>query len=314
MDDLDKKLLEAEGSGRIEFKRSVLWPLEKDDIKVQGVLMRLANTNPEEGALLHLGREDDGTIIGLVDKTLAPVTATNLKASEQKLGQLAQKLDPPMQIRWIEHCMHGLQTIVVDVPGRPRGGWFQDETGVTKTGAGSHPIVAKQALLQSWAREGYSPGGPAYLLRVAAYTRALVFAPTLGESETVAVLTVDVSNVGSATSYVASISFRLSIGGRLELVSVFSNPYDALLNAVNDKFKTPLEPGRTHSIHYRLESTCSGLKTYVTNWLRISDVDWSSVVLADVIVFDEIGNNYSAAVSEASQKTVQRYLATDLTG
>src|SRR5438045_766425 len=97
------RLQEAEGSGCVEYKRSVLWLREKDLIKVQGVLMRLANANPEVGGLLHLGREDDGRIVGLIDKTCTPVTDRQLlQASEQKLTQIAQRLDPPMQIRWIE--------------------------------------------------------------------------------------------------------------------------------------------------------------------------------------------------------------------
>lgn len=34
MDDIMQRFQEAEGSGRVEYKRSVLWPREKEPIKV----------------------------------------------------------------------------------------------------------------------------------------------------------------------------------------------------------------------------------------------------------------------------------------
>ncbi len=115
--------------------------------------MRLANSNREIGGFIELGREDNGQRVGLVGKDLLPVTPKQLKSAEQKLVSIAQRLDPPMEIRWFEFDLGGMTTIVVKVPGRPLGGWYQDENGVTKTGSGSHPIIAGQDRLRRWALE-----------------------------------------------------------------------------------------------------------------------------------------------------------------
>lgn len=144
----------AEGSGRVEFKRSCLWPRQADAIKVQSVLMRLANANPEEGGIIELGREDDGRRVGLVDKDLQPVSARQIAAAEQTLVTIAERLTPPMQIRWQPlHHDGGIQTVVILVPGRSSGHWYQDERGVTITGSASHPMVATPDTLRAWTLE-----------------------------------------------------------------------------------------------------------------------------------------------------------------
>jgi len=314
MDDIAQRLPEAEGSGRVEYKRSVLWPREKDPIKVQGVLMRLANANPEVGGLLHLGREDDGSIVGLVDRTLAPVTNRQLlQASEQKLMQIAQRLDPPLQIRWFEYELQGMTTIVVEVPGRPKGAWYQDETGVTKTGSASHPVIAKQALLQTWAREGFVTGTPPYHLDVKAYTRGLAVAPPGGGSEAFEVLTVDILNLGGATSYPDSIGFQFDIDGRSEAISMMNGLYDAILNRLNPTLGTALEPGSRQSFHYRLTGMASGVKQYVARWLRVPSVNWANVSLTEVVVRDQIGNAYRTSVSDVTQTTIHSVLISEET-
>lgn len=312
MDDLPQRLQEAEGSGRVEYKRSVLWPLEKDPVKVQGVLMRLANANPEIGGLLHLGREDNGTLVGCVDSTLTPVVdARRLRAAEQKLMQVAQRLDPPMQIRWLEHEANGMTTIVVDVPGRPKGGWYQDENGVTKTGSASHPVIARQALLQAWAREGHVEGKPPYQLGIKAYVHSMVSLSSGGESDSFQVLTVDVLNLGAATSYPDSISFQFDVDGQAEIVGIQNAPTDPVLSQINPALRTALEPGDKQSFSYRLSGIANALKRYVATWLQRPRVTWENVVLTEVIVKDRIGNEYRVSGLEASQAQLRRFLVSD---
>ncbi len=144
----------AEGSGRVEFKRSCRWPEEAETRKVQAVLMRLANANPEVGGIIELGREDDGTRVGLVDKDLQPVSPQQLAAAEQKLVVVADRIGPPMQVRW-QPLPHdgGTETVVILVPGRARGHWYQDQQGTTITGSASHPVVASPEMLRAWALE-----------------------------------------------------------------------------------------------------------------------------------------------------------------
>lgn len=169
--DLGVVLQNAEGSGRVEFKRSCLWPLAEGStsshagdeqlkldkkFKVQGILMRLANANPIAGGYIELGRENDGRRVGLVNKDLDPVTPAQLSQAEQRLSQIAGQMRPSMSVRWHLRLHEGVTTVVIEVPGRPQGGWYQDSNGVTKTGSGSHPVIADPALLQRWAREGES--------------------------------------------------------------------------------------------------------------------------------------------------------------
>lgn len=144
----------AEGSGRVEFKRSCLWPTETELSRVQGVLMRLSNSNAEIGGIVELGREDNGIRVGLVDKELERADQRRIAAAEQQLVGIANRLRPAMQIRWqpLTHS-EDLTTIAVLVPGRQRSRWYQDERGVSITGSASHPIIADPDLLRGWALE-----------------------------------------------------------------------------------------------------------------------------------------------------------------
>lgn len=270
--------------------------------------MRLANANPEVGGLLHLGREDDGTLVGCVDRNLAAVTDRQLlKASEQRLAQIAGKLDPPMQIRWFEYDMQGMTTIVVEVPGRPKGTWYQDETGVTKTGSASHPVIARQALLQTWAREGFVIGSPPYELEIKAYVQGIVAATPGGQSDLLQALTVDILNHGGATSYPDTIRFQFDIDGRSESMGMMNAQSDVFLTRLNPVTGTPLEPGSKISFYYRLTTTTKAIKRYVATQLRISTVDWAKVVLTEVIVRDQIGHEYRTTVSEVTQKLISSF-------
>lgn len=307
MADIAQRLQAAEGSARVEFKRSVLWPSEAGPLKVQGVLMRLANANPEVGGLVQLGREDNGKVVGLVNKDLAPVTdPQQIKAAEQKLVQLAQRLDPPMHIRWFEHTMGGQITIVIEIPGRPKGGWYQDEQGVTRTGSASHPVIANQSLLQAWGREGYVSGEPSYSLEVSVNAIGLVLSSSAESSETMQVLRVEILNRGKAASYISDIGFRLDVDGRSELVSMPPITNDPLLKQLNPAPGTPLVPGRKHSYSYKLTEFASGFANYVRAFLRLANVDWSKVILSEIIVSDEIKNTYTAVPSTTTQERVTR--------
>jgi hypothetical protein len=154
VDQIHQLLALAEGIGRVEFKRSCRWPEEEDSRKVQAVLMRLANANPETGGIIELGREDDGSRVGLVDKDLQPVSPRQLAAAEQTLVAVAGRLRPPMQVRWqpLRHD-EATETVIILVPGRARSHWYQDERGVTIAGSASHPVVAVPEILRAWALE-----------------------------------------------------------------------------------------------------------------------------------------------------------------
>lgn len=179
----------AEGSGRVEFKRSCLWPQETDARKIQAVLMRLANANPETSGVVELGREDDGTRRGLVDKDLHPVSPQSLAAAEQTLVAVAGRMRPAMPLRW-QPLSHpdGSTTVVIPVPGRDRGRWYQDEQGVTLTGSASHPVVAQPEMLQGWALEddqrGRRRGVRPFRLQLAQLQRQAHDMAQLGEAIT----------------------------------------------------------------------------------------------------------------------------------
>ena len=302
VDDIAQRLLEAEGSGRVEFKRSCLWPLEAELVKVQGVLIRLANGNSETGGLVHLGREDDGTIVGLVDAQLARVAdAQKLKAAEQRLVQYAERIDPPMQIRWYAHEVGGKQTIVIEVPGRPLGGWFQDEQGAAKIGSGSHPVIVRQAVLQAWARE-VAP--PPYQLEVHVVVRGVVWSLATGMSEGVQVLQLDIRNLGSATSYVASINLTVDFDGHVESVVFWENPSQARMPIFNPKLPFAILPGRHQEYSIRLADLLETNVNYVATFHPSWNVDPGQFVLTEVMVCDEIGNQYSETVSEVSQEAI----------
>ncbi len=149
-------LREAEGSGRVEFKRSAIWPSEEHRDKVQQVLMRLANGNPESGGYIELGREDDGTCVGLVDKDKQPVVPRQLTQAEQTLVNHAREMTPAMAVRWHRLSWEdGMETIAIEVPGRLRGSWYQGKNGATYTNSAGHPLLADPAILKRWALEDH---------------------------------------------------------------------------------------------------------------------------------------------------------------
>lgn len=305
MDEIAQRLEDAEGSGRVEFKRSCLWPSETDPLKVQSVLMRLANANPEVGGLVHLGREDDGRLVGLVDKDLVPATPQQIKASEQTLVRTAEKLDPPMHIRWFTHETLGCATVVVEVPGRPRGGWYQDEHGVTKTGSASHPSIARQSLLQRWARE---VNEPIYQLGVIAFVNAMILGSGNEAMETFQVLNVAIRNVGTATSYVESVGFLFDFNGISESVSFFNPFSDFVLNQLSAKLHDPIEPGSKQTFKYNLEKAIRSLRDYPAQFQGRRTIDWTKFALLAVFVTDELGNLYRETVTKETQEAVSRVL------
>ena len=304
MDEITRRLDDAEGSGRVEYKRSCLWPLDKSSLDVQGVLMRLANANPEVGGLVHLGREDNGTVRGLVDKDLLAVTTQQLKASEQKLVQVAAKLDPPMHLRWFMHEMDGVSTIVVEVPGRPRGGWYQDENGVAKIGSAGHPIIVRQALLQTWAGEINEA-----LHRLEVTTTMNTMAVVMGDrtSETHQIITVAVRNFGSATEYVEHVGFHFDFGGHQETVSFFS-PLGDTVTQFSAKLHTPLEPGNKQEFKYPLAKVAKSFQDQPSPYQQRATIHWREFSLLEVVVTDALGNSYREAVSEAVRDGFSRAL------
>jgi len=95
---------------------------------------------------------------------------------------------------------------------------------------------------------------------------------------------VAIKNMGVATSYINSIQFSAIVDGQQK--SLFIVPGNPLMELMNPKPGTPLEPGRKHTYHYPLDI------------LQKIEQQGKDVFPYEVVVFDEIGNQYSAPLSE----------------
>jgi hypothetical protein len=99
---------------------------------------------------------------------------------------------------------------------------------------------------------------------------------------------VSVLNIGTAPSYIASIAFKLIVDGKFDWF-FWENYFQAapeIKSLNNPDFGTALEPGRKHLFSFPFD-LLSGLKQR-----------GREVFPDEVLVYDEIGNIYSAAISE----------------
>jgi len=106
----------------------------------------------------------------------------------------------------------------------------------------------------------------------------------LGLPHSTRLFQVTIKNMGVAASYINSIQFSAIVDGQQK--SLFIVPGDPIMELTNPKSGTPLEPGRKHTYHYPLEI------------LQKIKQQGKDVFLYEVVVFDEIGNQYSAPISE----------------
>lgn len=119
----------------------------------------------------------------------------------------------------------------------------------------------------------------------------------VGVGQSTELLQVSVLNVGTVPSYIGSItsiSFRIIVDGELKPV-VFLNLGNDTLKLINPEPGAPLEPGRKHTYNFPFE---------ILAQLRTKGKD---VFPVEVVVTDEIGNTYSAPISE---KLREKILAT----
>lgn len=92
-------------------------------------------------------------------------------------------------------------------------------------------------------------------------------------------------NIGTVPSYISSIAFEAIVDGERKSLHIldFGNP---IMQLGNPKFGTPLEPGQKFTYHYPFEV------------LRQIKTQGKEVFPFEVVVYDEIGNIYSATIPE----------------
>ena len=109
-----------------------------------------------------------------------------------------------------------------------------------------------------------------------------VMAHPIELDKTVQVVIVSVLNVGTVPSYITSVDFRIIVDE--ELKSFCALDKDLIMSSFNPKAGTALAPGRKHAHHFPL---------YV---LREMKKAGNQVLPIEVLVCDEIGNEYRAAI------------------
>jgi len=132
-------------------------------------------------------------------------------------------------------------------------------------------------------------GPPRFQLSVQ-FTQGTAWYDEFNVNRSISLFQVVIKNIGIATSYIGSIQFKAIVDGELQhMLTVPGNP---IMEMMNPKPGTPLEPGRSQIYHYPFEV------------LQQIKQKGKSVFPFEVIVTDEIGNRYSAEISEALRKAI----------
>ena len=111
------------------------------------------------------------------------------------------------------------------------------------------------------------------------------------KDRTIDVFIVSVLNVGLVPSYVRSVLFKAIVDGKIMSFQTldFNN---RIMSMLNPKPSTAVEPGRKLTYYYPLDV------------LREMKKPAKEVFLVEVIVSDEIGNEYRAPISGYLQSTI----------
>lgn len=105
------------------------------------------------------------------------------------------------------------------------------------------------------------------------------------------VLEISVLNVGAATSYVGSVNFVILVNGELQYLNIF-NISDPIM-VFNPQPGTPIEPGNMLGYRFPLDELRRHLAKVGTEVLPV-----------EVLVSDQIGNKYRAAIPEGFRSTL----------
>ena len=109
--------------------------------------------------------------------------------------------------------------------------------------------------------------------------------------KTINILTVSVLNIGLVPSYIRSVIFKI-IKDREVMTFQTLDFKDEIMGMLNPKSGMVVEPGRKLTYYYPLEV------------LRAMKNEGREVFPVEVIVSDEIGNEYRAPISEDFQRMI----------
>lgn len=131
-------------------------------------------------------------------------------------------------------------------------------------------------------------GPPRFNLRVQ-FNTAIMGHP-LDVNETINVFTVEILNIGLVPSYIRSVAFKIIVDGQIMMFyPPFNNP---ITNIINPQYGTAIEPGRKQTYFYTFEM------------LREMKGAGKEVFPQEILVFDEIGNEYRAAITDGQRRII----------
>lgn len=131
-------------------------------------------------------------------------------------------------------------------------------------------------------------GPPRFNLQIQFNTA--VMGHPLEVNETINVFTVDILNVGLVPSYIRSVVFKIILDGQIMIFyPPFNNP---IANKINPPFGIALEPGRKQTYIYTFDM------------LRAMKGKGNEVFPLEILVFDEIGNEYRAAIADDQRRII----------
>jgi hypothetical protein len=116
--------------------------------------------------------------------------------------------------------------------------------------------------------------------------------------EKIEILTVAILNVGTVPSYVQTINFRVIVDGELKSMFLFRTKKDEIMDQLNPVPGTPIEPGRRQDYVFRFDE------------LGQMGIYGTKVFPTEVVVFDEIENQYSATIPENVRNKILEYMPT----
>ena len=150
-------------------------------------------------------------------------------------------------------------------------------------------------------------GAPRYELGIRLSVQEIVTMPAVGGlragAQRASVFRVEVLNTGVTTSYIDRIRFKTILNGRSEELGVENPLADKLLNRINSRIGTPLEPGRKHIFNYRIPEM----------WAALRELGGEAFP-AEVLVYDEIGNVYSEIIPDVSRRLLQHHIGIGVAG